>query len=240
MEKMRQWTILAALGVVGVLAAGWFLLVSPQRAHASDLRAKAATAQQATAGLRSQVAQLKQQQKGEPAQQRRLMQIAAQIPDNPQLPTLIRELSAAAHASGVSLVSLSPSQPAAVASATTATGAVATTATAAAAAPAPLAQIPVGITVTGSYFNIESFFRSVEHLDRALMVTGFTLTPSSAPSDSGSGSAASSAPDAVDGQVQAVVYESPPVAATTTTPQTAAPSTQTQSSAPAQSGTAGN
>jgi hypothetical protein len=126
MEKMRQWTILAALGVVGVLAAGWFLLVSPQRAHASDLRAKAATAQQATAGLRSQVAQLKQQQKGEPAQQRRLMQIAAQIPDNPQLPTLIRELSAAAHASGVSLVSLSPSQPAAVASATTATGAVGT------------------------------------------------------------------------------------------------------------------
>ena len=238
MEKMRQWTILAGLGVVGVLAAGWFLLVSPQRSHASELRTQAATEQQSTDGLRAQVAQLKQQQKGEPAQQKRLMQIAGQIPDNPQLPVLIRELSAAAHDAGVSLMSLSPSQPSLV-TGTTAAGAPAAPATSTgAAAAAPLAQIPVGITVTGSYFNIESFFRSLEHLDRALMVTGFTLTPSSGAdgsSDANTGAMAS-VPNAVDGEIQGVVFESPAVAAATGTTPTAA-TAQTQSSAPAQSGT---
>src|SRR3954454_23548019 len=111
MEKMRQWTILTALGVVGVLAAGWFVLVSPRRAHVSDLKTKAASEQSATAQLQTQVAQLKQQQNGEPAQQRKLMKIASQIPDNPQLPALIRELSDAAHQAGVSLDSLAPAQP---------------------------------------------------------------------------------------------------------------------------------
>jgi Tfp pilus assembly protein PilO len=218
MEKMRQWTMLATLGVVGVLAAGWFLLVSPQRGHASELRAKAVTEQQATDGLRSELAQLKEQQKGEPAQQRRLMQIANAIPDNPQLPTLIRELSAAAHASGVSLLSLSPSQPTAVATSPgTATGSTAA---------APLAQIPVGITVNGSYFNIESFFRKLEHLDRAMMVTGLTMAPSSSTTNADGASA--SVPNQVNGQIQATVFESPSVAA---------PSTQTP--APAQTTTSG-
>ena len=43
MNKMRQWSILAGVGVLAVFGAGWFLLVSPQRAHATDLRAQAAT-----------------------------------------------------------------------------------------------------------------------------------------------------------------------------------------------------
>ena len=215
MEKMRQWTILTALGVVGILAAGWFLLVSPQHSHASSLRTQAASEQQSTAGLMSQVGQLKQQQKGELAQQRQLAQIANKVPNNPELPTLIRELSAAAHKSGVSLVSLAPAQPTAVApSATTATA-------------APLAQIPIAIQVTGSYFNIESFFQATRHMDRALLVTGFTLTPgggASADSSSGGGAAAA-APNALTAQVQGVVFESPEVAQPAAT--TAAPATST-------------
>src|SRR4051794_20139182 len=100
MDKMRQWSLLTGLAVVGVLAAGWFLMVSPQRSHASELRTQAATQQQSTASLQTQVAQLKQQAKDKPAQQRTLMKIATQIPDNPQLPTLIRDLTAAAHDAG--------------------------------------------------------------------------------------------------------------------------------------------
>lgn len=239
MEKMRQWMVLTALGVVGVLAAGWFLLVSPQRSHASDLRTQAAAQQQQTASLQAQVAQLKQQQQGEPAQQRKLMQIATQIPDSPQLPTLIRELSVAAHKSGVSLDSLAPALPSPV----TATATVTTpTATGAPAAAAPLAQIPVSIGVTGSYFNIESFMRQLEHLDRALLTTGLTLSPGG--SAASSGSATGAAPNSLSGQVAAVVFESPTVAAPTAQTaapvQSAAPTTSTSgSTTPAQSGTSG-
>ena len=223
MEKMRQWMILTALGVVGVMAAGWFLLVSPQRSHASELRTQAAGEQQQTATLQGQIAQLKQQQKGETAQQRKLMQIAAQIPDNPQLPALIRELSTAAHQAGVSLDSLAPSQPTLVT--TTATGG---TAAAGAATASPLAQIPVTITVTGSYFNIETFMHSLEHLDRALKSTGLSIAPASGDSSAGL------APNALTGQVSAYVYESPSVMPAAGQAQTAAPA---QSSAPAQSTT---
>src|SRR3982751_17471 len=93
MQKMQQWTMLTALGV---LVAGWFLLVSPQRSHAASLRAQAVSQESANASLQSQVNQLEQQKKGLPAQQRQLNKIAARVPDNPELPALIRQLSTAA------------------------------------------------------------------------------------------------------------------------------------------------
>jgi Tfp pilus assembly protein PilO len=226
MEKMRQWTILTALGVVGVLAAGWFLMVSPQSSHAKQLRTQATSVEDATRGLQTQISQLKEQAKGQTAQQKRLMDIATQIPDNPQLPALIRQLSAAAHKSGVSLDSMAPSTPAPVAVAASTAGG--------AGAGVPLSSIPVVISVTGSYFNIESFVRALEHLDRALKTTGLTVAPNSG------GAAASgntgAAPNALTGQIQAVVYESPSVVPAATA-QTAAPAktttTQSTTGAPA-------
>jgi Tfp pilus assembly protein PilO len=240
MEKMRQWMLLTALGVVGIMAAGWFLLVSPQKSHAKDLQTQATAQQASTAQVQGQVNQLKQQQKDEPAQQAKLNKIAAQVPDNPELPVLIRELSAAAHKTGVSLVSLAPSQPAAVAATAPTTTGVAT--------PAALAQIPITVQVTGSYFNIESFFRSVEHLDRAMLVSGFTLTPGTGGSSTNtttgatSGGSAAAAPGALTAQITAVVFESPTVAApagattaaqtpTTTTPATSTTAPASQASA---------
>ncbi len=220
MEKMRQWTVLTALGVVGVLAAGWFLMISPQRSHASQLRTDAASVQASTTDLQSKINQLKQQQKGETAQQKRLMEIASQIPDNPQLPALIRELSGAAHKAGVSLDSLAPSTPAPV----TAAGAPVST--------VPLSQIPVTISVTGSYFNIESFMRALEHLDRALKTTGLTV----ALNTGGTATAgdAGAAPNSLSGQINAFVYDSPSVTPAAATAQTAAPATTSPSTAPAQ------
>lgn len=221
MDKMKQWSMLTALGVVGVLAAGWFLLVSPQHAHANSLRTQAQSVQSSTAQLESQVQQLKAQSKGVAAQQAKMAKIAKQIPDNPALPTLIRELSAAAHDSGVTLVSLAPSQPTAVTAATTPTTP--------GAAPNSLTQIPIAVSVTGSYFNIESFFRSVEHLDRAMMTTGFTLAPNASAGTSTPTTGTdvpNAAPGALNAQIQAVVYMDPsavaaaPAALTPTVPAT--------------------
>lgn len=246
MEKMKQWSLLTALGVIGVMAAGWFLLVSPQHAHAKDLRTQAQGVQQSTQGLMTQVQQLKAQQKGVAAQQRTLMKIATQIPNNPALPTLIRQLSAAAHDTGVTLVSLSPAQPTLVTTAATVTA-------------SPLAQIPISVQVSGSYFNIEGFFRSVEHLSRAFLATGFTLSPNgnsgTASTNTTTGSTSdpvTAAPGALMANVQAVVFMSPDsaAAASTTAPQTpTAPATTattgtttpaTSSSTPANAAPAAN
>src|SRR3954465_8685082 len=148
MNKTRQWTVLTAVACLAILAAGWFLAVKPQRSHAASLRTQTQSVESSNSGLASQVAQLKQQQKDLPAQQKLLSQIATKIPDNPALPALIRQLSAAADGAGADLVSIAPGAPAL---ATARAAAATTTGTAAA---APLAAIPLTIQVQGSYFNL--------------------------------------------------------------------------------------
>lgn len=223
MDKMRQWTLLTVIGVVAVLGAGWFLAVSPQRHHAASLRAEAASQLSSNAALQQRVSQLEQQKKGLPAQQRELNQIAAKIPDNPALPALIRQLSAAANTAGVDLVSLAPAQPMATAPAGS-TGAVTTTApatttgttsTSATASASSLMQIPVQIVVQGTYYNIESFFDAVEKMPRAVLVPGWQLAiADGAGTVSSGGTAGTKALPAgtLKGQINAVVFESPQVA----------------------------
>src|SRR3954451_10715193 len=192
MDKMRQWTMLTVVGVVAVLGAGSFLAVSPQRHHAAQLRSQALSQQSANGQLQARVSQLQQQQKGLPAQQRRLNQIATKIPDNPALPALIRQLSAAADGAGVELVSLSPASPTTfspVGSTAPSTTAASTTAAGAATATAgTLAQIPVAITVQGSYYNVESFFDAVEKLPRAVLIPGWTMNVVAGSGSTGSAS----------------------------------------------------
>jgi|SRR5947209_237952 len=245
MNKTRQWAMLTAVACLAVLAAGWFLVVKPQRAHATSLRSQAAGVAASNDKLRSQVGQLRQQQQDLPAQQKLLSQIATKIPDNPALPGLIRQLSAAADGAGVDLISLAPSAPTV---ATTAPGAVtaagagataATTAGASSTSPAasPLASIPITVQVQGSYFNIEQFFSAVESLNRAMLVGGFTLTPASGTGGSAASSTApagatgaasgapSLAPGTLNAQLNATVFEAPQVsaAAGTTTSSTTTP-----------------
>jgi Tfp pilus assembly protein PilO len=215
MNKVRQWSMLTAAAVVVIMAAGWFLLVSKQNSHAAQLRSQAASVEGSNSSLQTQVAQLQQQKKGLPAQQRLLAKFGTQIPDNPELPTLIRQLSKAADDAGVDLVSLAPAQPAPVA-------ATATTTTTTAPA-APLDQISVSVNVKGSYYNVESFFASMEKLTRAIRVTQFSETPvneggdaattsgSSTSSGSGSTGAPVDPPGTMNVTLTALVFESPTV-----------------------------
>lgn len=226
MNKVRQWSTFTAVGVLAVLALGWFMLVSPQRSHAADLRTQAASQQQSNDMLRSQVAALRAQQKDLPKEQARLAQIAIKIPDNPALPSLIRSLSDAADGAGVDLGSLSPAQPTMVtvtAAAQTLAGSAATAAkpgvtasgTTAAAPPTPLAQIPVTLTVSGSFFNIEQFIASLETLKRAMKVTGFSVNSASPAGGSAVASASGPAspvgpkPGDLSASINAIVYLSP-------------------------------
>jgi type IV pilus assembly protein PilO len=237
MNKMRQWSVLTAVGCLAVLVLGWFALVSPQRTHAKQYRAQAAGVEASNATLQSDINQLRQQQKGQLAQQRELAAIARQIPDNPALPALIRQLSAAAKGAGVDLVSLAPGNPVAVSStssashtlsqsaaarnaATSATGGTASTAAAtpAHAAASSLTEIPVTVQVQGSYYNIEQFFAAVENMTRSVLNTAFTIGGANA---NNGGTSVSSNPNAalppgtLTAQITAVVFMSPPSVAST-------------------------
>ena len=179
MDKLKQWVGLTALGVIVLMAAGWFLLISPKRSEAADISLQASDKQSSNQALQTKLALLKSQAKGLPAQQAKLSVVAAKIPDNPALPALIRSLDKAAASADVELVSLAPSAPAALVAA-------APTAPVAAGAPAVaigpgLQQIALNVNVVGGYFQVEQFLDRLENLQRAFKVNGFTLAPGANP-----------------------------------------------------------
>jgi Tfp pilus assembly protein PilO len=187
MDKLKQYALFTVLGCVLVLAAGWFLLVSPKRSDAAALQTQASSQVSANAQLETQLAVLKSQAKDLPRQQAKLAAVAAKIPDNPALPAMIRSLTTAATSAGVELVSVTPGQPALV---TGAPGAVAVPGAIPAAGTRPaagsatagqLAQIPLTLNVAGGYFQVEQFVANLESLPRSMRVSNLTLAPGANP-----------------------------------------------------------
>lgn len=207
MDKLKQYVLLTVLGAVVIMAAGWFLLISPKKTEATDLQDQAAQKVSANAVLETQLTVLKAQAKDLPKKQAELAKVAAKIPDNPSLPSLVRALTAASTKSGVEFVSVTPGPPAALVAAAPVTpvapapGAAPAPAAAAPAAPvagvpaAPgtageLANIPIALNVVGDYFEIEQFLAELENLPRALRVSNLTLAPGASPT-AGSGATTS-------------------------------------------------
>jgi len=206
MTKTRQWMIAAVVAIVVIMAAGWFLLVSPQRAKTADLRGQTAKEQSSSAALRTDLDVLTAQSKQLPAKQAALAKFARQIPSDPALPAMIRALQQAANTAGVALVSIAPAPPGpftAGASATRPGPAVAapgaTPAPAATPSPAPAATpdpgaagavppaggtasalqlISLAMKVTGTYVQLEQFVANLESLPRLHVVTSYTMAPS--------------------------------------------------------------
>lgn len=236
MSVTRKWSLLAAVLVLAILAAGWFLLVAPKRSEAAGLRKQAVSQQDANARLLQQLEVLKAQQAELPKQRARLAVMRTQIPDNPALPTLIRNLTAAGRKVGVSIDTMAPAVPAPVVVAqpvapvatttpestgstgsteSTESGTGTTTPTAPVAPPAPsLFQVPLTLNVTGSYFELEQFINKLEGLKRSFLVSGFTLAPATdAPSGATSTEAGGPAPGDLTLALTGRVYLAPATAA---------------------------
>ena len=177
MTRTRKWSMLAALMAVVVLLAGWFLLVSPKRASADDLRVQAAAQNTKNDAIKAQIAELQALQKDLPKQQAIIADVQQRIPQNPDLPALIRSLSSMATSAGVDIHSFSPVAPVASAAQAPANAVGLNGQT--------LQVINVSMEVDGSYYNIERFFLKMESLKRALLVNGLSLNVSSGGSSSG-------------------------------------------------------
>ncbi|MGN6597933.1 MAG: hypothetical protein ACTHMW_01410, partial [Actinomycetes bacterium] len=154
--------------------------------------------------LKVKIASLKQQALGLPAELAKLKAVRVQLPEGPQLSTLIRNVTEAAGEAGVELQSIAPgtatalvaqqaaapvqpvqpAQPADGASSGAAgsDGSPAPATPAQPAAPAQPAgagvyQIPLVLTVNGTYAQVQAYLARLEHLDRALLVSSFSFAP---------------------------------------------------------------
>jgi len=197
MTRTRKWSLLTALAVVVILLIGWFGLVAPKRSSADSLRNQAAAQEQQNNTLKAQIADLQAKQKNLPQQQAIIADVHQRIPQNPDLPALIRSLSSMASATGVDLHTLSPVQP------------VASTAIGSADAIGPngetLQVITASMEVDGTYFNIERFLNKVESLKRSLLVTGLSLNVNAGTPGTTGGSNVAATQAGVSPQLAAVV-----------------------------------
>jgi Tfp pilus assembly protein PilO len=210
MSTTRRWGIGAALAALVILAAGWFLLVKPQKAKVTDLHDQTTAQLQTNQTLLTKINALEAEAKNNAQEQRILEKFATQIPDTAGEPALIRAISQAAKGSGVALVKIAPSAAQSVGGSSTAGQSLGATTGGA------LFSLPIEVSVVGVYANMESFFSAIEHLPRAFRVNSFKFVPATS-----SDAKVSLPPNALTATIQTAVFYSTPSTTTGTASSTA-------------------
>lgn len=168
MTKSRVWSLGAGLLAVLMLVASWFLLISPQRSEAASLRDQVTQQQQFNEQIKLKTQELKAQFASLPARQAQLAEIKQEMPENPALPSLVRDLSSYADDAGVTLVSVAPASPQPLTEGASST--------AAAAATAPIQQIQTTVVATGSYAELTLYLQKLQSkMRRAILVDNIQL-----------------------------------------------------------------
>lgn len=189
-KATQAWYAGAALGAVGVLGAGYLLLVSPQLSNASDVTAQKDTVAASNVRAEAQLASLKQQFAGLPDLEAKVASMQVHLPTAPEEPTLLRQLSSIASSTGVKIVSAGFTAPQPLTQTST-TGAAAVT------TPGTLSQIGLNVQVTGTFAQTRSFLLQVETLPRYVLVTGINVSRTGGgATQSGSSSASTSSSSA--------------------------------------------
>jgi Tfp pilus assembly protein PilO len=169
-NRTSRWSIGTALICVALLAAAWFLLISPRRDDASSVRGQAVQADNQAATLTTQIAELKSEFADLPKRRAELKVIQQQLPPGAELPTFVRDLQSLAADAGVSMDSITPGAPTVLAK----TGVAAPVT----AGSGSVVSVPMTIVVTGEYFEGSLFLKNLQtKLERSYLVTGLAAAP---------------------------------------------------------------
>jgi hypothetical protein len=127
----RLALLLAVAGVLVLLLAGWYVIVSPQRSKAAQLDGRIGDA---NVKLAATQALLRSPTAHESVGKLKLLRVA--LPDDVQMSEILRQLAAAAAASGVRIDSITPSV----------------------AVPSTAGQaVPINLSLSGHYFRLAKF-----------------------------------------------------------------------------------
>jgi len=161
MSRSAAWTLATAVIALLVLVGAWFLLLGPQRAEAAELATQRNAVAEQNDRLALNQAQLQAQLEQLPAQKQQLATILASMPDDSQLPQLLRQLESSAENTGAALTSVVPG-----------------TAVDYDAARAPgVVSVPVAVTVAGSLAEVELYLKQLQaDSTRYFLVDSVTLT----------------------------------------------------------------
>ena len=141
-SKPSQQTLAIVVGALLVLAvaASYFLLISPQRSKAAELKQEAETARQEIVQRRSLAQQVDQ---AEPIRVAELFRVTKAMPSEADMPGMILELNRIARETGIRFDSITPQPP------VEAHGGLA---------------IPINLVFQGNYFELSDFLFRVRNL----------------------------------------------------------------------------
>src|SRR4051794_35206143 len=106
MSRSRTWIAGTVVAALLILVAGWFVLISPAKSSVAEVKTEADAQEATNQQLQNKLDQLKAAQADLPAQEARLAEIRAQLPESPYLPSLVRQVDKLATESGVVLVTI--------------------------------------------------------------------------------------------------------------------------------------
>ncbi|WP_298989371.1 hypothetical protein [uncultured Pseudokineococcus sp.] len=194
LTRTTAWIGGAALLGLVLVAAAWLLLVGPRQQLAADLREQTASTAGQNELLTAQVRRLEEQLGDVPTTRAEVAALREQVPADAQLPALLRQVTELSDLAGAELTGVTPTEPAdasadaAAAAPTEAPADAPADASAdgtAATSPAPTDQtapggvqvVPVALTATGSFAQLQELLRLVQvDLPRALLVRSVSLT----------------------------------------------------------------
>jgi type IV pilus assembly protein PilO len=154
MQKMIA--VLVAFVVVAAIAV--VVLVLPMFAELDSLAAVKSGAEQQRQQAKAQLAQLEEAKSRSAATEAEMLKIGTEMPDSPQLPTLIIELQNIANDAGVSVTSFAPGSPAAAGS-------------------GQYTEIPLTTQLTTKWDDLLDYLQRLSKSTRLLRVTNVTINP---------------------------------------------------------------
>lgn len=165
MSILRLWVIGSVFAAILILAAGWFLGIQPKLTEAGAAELERRNVAETNAGYEATLIELRELSANLPALQRDLDAIRVEIPDAPELSTLLGQLNEIAVAAGVSINEVTANTPQLVEPALLEPLGV-----------SDLVAIPVQISALGSTEGLSAFLRNAQFGPRLMFVSSFTTS----------------------------------------------------------------
>jgi hypothetical protein len=156
----RDRIILMAVAVVAVVGAGWLMFVSPERQKASKLAAQVSSAQAALSGAEGKLSEARNAQTQYAKAYSEIVSLGKAVPAADEVPSLIYQLERASNSRKVDFTSITSGaagSPTPAASSSSSSSGSSTTAV----ANAGFTAMPFTFVFSGSYFDLEHLFESL-------------------------------------------------------------------------------
>ena len=154
MQKM----IIAIVAIVALAVLAVVLLIAPRFAELSALDVEAQSAQQSLQQAQALLGQLEQAKARASETQAELLKLGTEVPDSPQLPTLIIEVQDISNASGINVTRIGPQLPVG-------------------AEGKGYSEIVLDTTLQGTWADLLDYLRRLNRTTRLLRVTDISIAP---------------------------------------------------------------